>query len=110
MVPFPTKGGGFRVKSHSRSPGTSVPHSQLPGESWGLLHGDAVPPAPQAYRQATEKMYFLQLLQYGIKVMDGLQKKLFKCSWSFLLFSVDVCHAKGESLLSLFSFFFFFEH
>lgn len=40
--------------------------------------------------------------------MDGLQKKLFKCSWSFLLFSVGVCHAKGESLLSLFSFFFFF--
>lgn len=39
--------------------------------------------------------------------MDGLQKKLFKCSWSFLLFSVGVCHAKGESLLSLFSFFFF---
>ena len=37
--------------------------------------------------------------------MDGLQKKLFKCSWSFLLFSVGVCHAKGESLLSLFSFF-----
>ena len=42
--------------------------------------------------------------------MDGLQKKLFKCSWSFLLFSVGVCHAKGESLLSLFSFFFFLVH
>ena len=39
--------------------------------------------------------------------MDGWQKKLFKYSWSFLLFSVGVCHAKGESLLSFFFFFFF---
>ena len=42
--------------------------------------------------------------------MDGWQKKLFKCSWSFLLFSVGVCHAKGESLLSLFVCLFVFVH
>ena len=42
--------------------------------------------------------------------MDGWQKKLFKCSWSFLLFSVGVFHAKGESLLSLFVCLFVFVH
>lgn len=56
-------------------------------EGWGASPADAVPPAPQAYRQATGKMYFLKLLQYGIKVMDGLQKKLLNVLGPLLFFS-----------------------
>lgn len=65
----------------------------------------SLPPAPnvsdaQAHRQVTERMYFLAVWDKWIT--DGLQKRIFKCSWFFLLFSVGVCHAKGEKLVLFF--------
>lgn len=47
--------------------------------------------------QATERVHFLAVWDKWIMV--GLQKRIFKCSWFFLPFSVGVCHAKGEALV-----------
>ena len=103
-------GGGFGVKSHSQGPGTRVPHSQLPGESWGLLHGDAVPPAPQAYRQATERMYFLQLLQYGIKDNGWMAKEVIQMFLVLFAFFSWCLPCKGWKPVEFFFFFFFLVH
>lgn len=50
-----------------------------------------------AHRQDTERMCFLAV--QGKWITDGWQKRIFKCSWFVLLFSVGVCHAKGEKLV-----------
>ena len=63
-------------------------------------------PPPTKYKQSSssqashrEDAHSPTLVVSGKWITDGLQERIFKCSWFFLLFSVGACHETSENLV-----------
>lgn len=70
----------------------------------GCSRKHSVPsPSPKCQQnsssQASCKKGYASLAVWDKWITGGWQKRIFKCSPFFLLFSVGVCHAKGEKLV-----------